>query len=411
MCLTIPAKIKKLNNGQVEIDLRGRDRVVSNNLRLPLKVGDWVLCVNDYVFKKINNTEANELLMLLGTGPKTGSSLKINQTVLNKSDIISWLALEKREEIKALYDTAYNTKLSSLPEHICIHGIIEFSNYCINNCTYCGLRRDNKKVVRYRMSVAQIIQAAKTAMKKNYKVFVLQSGEDPYYDEEKLLQIISGIKKLGRVFIYLSIGDRDLKLYEKLFAAGARGVLMRFETSNKKLYATLHPGENFTNKLELIKKLKNIGYQISTGFMIGLPGQTTADIADDLLLLQELKPFMVSFGPFIPSNNTPLAKALLVDEEMILKTIAVARLLLPQAMIPITTAAETIAKGGANDIRRRAFAAGANAVMFNQTPKRFRDNYYIYENKFFDRQKSYERLGLFTGDFSYQMMEELGLEI
>lgn len=245
--------------------------------------------------------------------------------------------------------------------------------------------------------------AVYAANERGYKILVLQSGEDNWYDEEKLLAIVKGIKARARVFFYLSIGDRPISVYENLKAAGANGVLYRFETSNQELYGKLHEGEDFVKRLNNIKAWQKIGYVMATGFLIGLPGQTIDDLIDDLLLLKELKPFMPSLGPFVPSANTPLAFNSKPDIDLVLKIMALTRLLLPQARMPITTAMETLY---GEKIREAGFNAGANSVMFNLTPEKNVKDYYIYENRFIDQEKKYEKWALFKGELSYQMLEE-----
>ncbi|MEK7072719.1 MAG: radical SAM protein, partial [Patescibacteria group bacterium] len=196
---------------------------------------------------------------------------------------------------------------------------------------------------------------------------------------------------------------RSLKTYRQLKQAGANGVLYRFETSNSDLYAKLHPNKTLQDRLNNLKAMKEMGFTISTGSIIGLPGQTIDDLANDILLMKELGTFMPSIGPLIPSKNTPLARAKIIDFNLLLKIIAVIRLVMPTARIPVTTAMETI---GGNNSRYQSFMAGSNSVMFNLTPEKYRESYNIYDNKFYDKEKKYEQWALFKGDLSYQMLEE-----
>jgi biotin synthase len=232
---------------------------------------------------------------------------------------------------------------------------------------------------------------------------VLQSGEDSWYSEEKLIQIVKGIKEKARVFIYLSIGDRSQETYRKLKEAGANGVLYRFETTNAGLFAKFRPGKKLEDRINLLRELKKMNYVISTGSIIGLPGQTISDLANDILLMKELDTFMPSMGPLIPSSGTPMAHEKEVDFDLVLKMIAVSRIVMPKSRISVTTAMETV---GGEETRKACFMAGANSVMFNLTPENYRKDYYIYENKFFDKEKKYEKWALFKGELSYQMMEE-----
>jgi biotin synthase len=208
----------------------------------------------------------------------------------------------------------------------------------------------------------------------------------------------------------LSIGDRSREDYAILKEAGVSGVLYRFETSNPELYDQLHPAKSHTDRLAHLRMMKDLGYVISTGCILGLPDQTTDDLVNDLLLMRELETFMPSFGPLVATKNTPLADVTTISFEQVLKFISACRLLMPTARIPVTTAMETL--GGGETARQQCFLAGANSVMFNLTPEKYRQNYKIYDNKFFDSEKKYERWALFKGELSYEMMErELKISI
>lgn len=416
MCLTIPLQIKNISNGRAELS---DGRLVGASLISDLKKGDWVLHTGDFLIKKIEAEEAREILELIDSypginldefPPKFKNILESTaERELSAQEIEYLLGIEDEQLLRAIYSQANTIRKLSIKDHICIHGIIEFSNYCRNNCLYCGLRSDND-IRRYRMSVEEIVDwAVWAAEDKGYKILVLQSGEDEYYDEERLLQIVRGIKSRCRVFIYLSIGDKPMETYAKLKVAGASGVLYRFETSNSELYAKLHPGDNLAERLDNIRKMKALGYIISSGPIIGLPGQTIKDLANDVELMRGLGVFMPSMGPFIPAGGTPLEQAKSGDFELSLKMIAVTRLAMPKARIPVTTAMETI---GPADARHLAFMAGANSVMFNLTPEKYRKDYFIYNNKFFDRERRYEKWALFKGELSYKMLEdEIGVKI
>lgn len=382
--------------------------------------GDWVLYTGDYLIKKIDEAEATEIFELLSGY----EGLDVNaldegieeiimasrQRDLTGEEIARLLEIEGEKQIMALGAEANILRKESIRDHICIHGIIEFSNHCANDCHYCGLRRSNAAVKRYRMEPQEIIDAAVEAVNgKGYKILVLQSGDDHWYDEEKLVEIVKGIKEKARVFIYLSIGDRPTETYRKLKEAGANGVLYRFETSDHELYSRLHPGKLLKDRIEAMRRMKEMGYVISTGMIIGLPGQTTKTLADDIMLMKELGTFMPSMGPLIPSANTPLSDSPRTSLDLILKIIAVTRLVMPKARISVTTAMETL---GGDSVRQKCFMAGANSVMFNLTPEKYRSDYCIYDDKFFDNERKYERWALFKGEQSYEMMEEeLQIEI
>lgn len=420
MCLTLPAKVLSVSDNKKAIILSGtKDLEISLGPVDDIKPGDWVLYTNEFLVKKVSEQDAREIFDLLSSYPKPDydkledkfkNVLEVaSRGTLTKSDLEYLLQIEDPAQLQALYSEANITRKANIKDHICIHGIIEFSNYCRNNCLYCGLRADNHEVQRYRLTPEEIVTAAVGAVDRGYKILVLQSGEDMGFSEETLYQIIKEIKNRCRVFLYLSIGDRPIEEYAKFRQVGAGGVLYRFETSNADLYSKMRPGHILSDRIDALKKLKKMGYVIATGSIIGLPGQTVEDLANDILLMKELDTFMPSFGPLIPSKNTPLAGESKVDFSMVLKMIAISRLVMPRSRISVTTAMETMRS---TDGRQSAFMAGANSVMFNLTPASHRDDYYIYEDKFFDSGEKYEKWALFKGELSYQMMEqELNIEI
>lgn len=421
MCITFPGQIKKINGLIAEVEYNNKSQLVKIGSLDNLVVGDWVLFTFDYLIKKINKQEANEIFELLGgyrnSLPEIFNS-KLKKTLfksikqkLNINDLEYLLSLENEEDLYALFVQANIIRKESIKDHICIHGIIEFSNYCKNNCLYCGLRCDNQNINRYRLSSEEIIDIAVSAVNdKGYKILVLQSGEDDYYDKQKLIKIIKSIKNQARVFIYLSIGDRSQDDYSNFKLVGANGVLYRFESSNSKLYTEMHPNSILEKRLKNLQMMKKMGYVISTGMIVGLPKQTIKDLAKDILLMKQFNTFMPSFGPLVVASNTPLVSVTSVNPKLILKVIAVTRLMMPKARIPVTTAMETLVDG--NLARKECFFAGANAVMLNLTPNKYKDDYKIYDNKFFDVDKNYEHWGLFKGEASYEMLQdELGFQI
>lgn len=257
-----------------------------------------------------------------------------------------------------------------------LRGLIEFSNFCRNNCLYCGLRRDNRQITRYRMTPAEIIESAELGAKLGYKTVVLQSGEDPAFSGEILAEIIREIKKLGLV-VTLSVGERESGEYQLWRNAGAERYLMRHETADPGLYDQLHPGQTLAKRVSLLKILKNLDYQVGTGFMIGLPGQTADILLADLELARELEAEMVGIGPFIPHPGTPLGSFPGGTVEQTCVMVALTRIFLPYALIPATTALGSISPSG----RERALKAGANVMMPNLTPQAHRADYQIYPGK------------------------------
>ena len=288
--------------------------------------------------------------------------------------------LEKRGmEAEELLRNADEVRKNYVGDTTCVHAIVEFSNYCRNNCLYCGLRRDNKKLLRYRMAPDEIVTTVEHAANRlGYKMVVLQSGEDVYYTAEMLEGIVRKIKERCRTLIFLSIGDRDYETYERLKKAGADGVLYRFETSNERLFERLRPGTSFRLRLAHLHWARELNYLIATGSMIGIPGQTYEDLAADVRLVGEIGARMASFGPFIPHPDTPLAGSRPGSAELTLKTIAITRILYNKMRIPVTTALETLGE----DYRRKALESGANSLMVNVTPMRYRAHYQIYPGKF-----------------------------
>lgn len=513
MCLTIPGKIKSIKNGKAVVENGSRSEQIDLGVVIDAAIGDWVLYATDRAVRRIDEVEAREIIELLEDNyqPVDVSALPLeykkiiykirnnsqdtrdqsrrqagkqipsinsqnssvsviardeaistnkdrhaeftlsqsNGLAMTKEDIEYLLSLRGKNNLEALYSEANVMRKERLEDFVCIHGIIEFSNYCRNNCLYCGIRRD-ANIRRYRMSEAEIFMAAKKAVdREGYKLIVLQSGEDVSYSDDELIKIIERIKKNLRVFIFISVGERTKTFYKRAFEAGATGSLFRFETSNTKLYRTMHPGHSFRDRLKSLKDQLEIGYYVASGGIIGLPGQTVSDLADDLLLIRELGIPMLSAGPWVPSVNTPLGNpnveirnpkqfqnsnlqipnviakneaisinrkiaapseesewlAMTNDEQLrlTLNYIAAARLLMPEIKIPVTTALETLDPESG---RHKGLLAGANALMFNITPEKYRDDYNLYDHKYFEREKVWQKYGLFKGEESYEMLEE-----
>lgn len=257
-----------------------------------------------------------------------------------------------------------------------LRAIIEFSNYCRCNCLFCGIRRDNRKLTRYRMSSKEIIEVAEEAVSTGFKTVILQSGEDPYWNAQKLSEIIKEIKKFD-VAVTLSVGELSYKDYALLREAGADRYLLKFETSDKKLFKALKPDTTLEKRLQCLKWLKELGYETGSGIIVGLPGQSIESLADDILLMKELELDMLGIGPFIPHPETPLRNAPVGNPLITLKVLAIMRIMLPRANIPATTALRTISP----ELTTKAFLAGANVVMPDITPEKYRAFYEIYPGK------------------------------
>lgn len=304
---------------------------------------------------------------------------KVYQTNdLTKEEITYLLENITQADREALYYYALKTKQTYYGNKIYLRGLIEFSNICRQDCLYCGIRASNAKVERYRLTPDEILACCNQAYKLGYQTFVLQSGEDLWYTDKILVDLIQEIKeRYPEVAITLSIGERKAETYQSLFASGADRFLMRHETASKKIYKTLHPTMRFEDRRACLSALKDIGYQVGAGFMVGLPGQNFADLADDLRYLMEFRPDMIGIGPFIPHNETPLASEKGGTIEDTLVMVALARLLVPESLIPATTALGTLHPQG----RELALKAGANVVMPIITPPSVRKQYALYENK------------------------------
>jgi len=413
MCLTIPAKVIEVKGDKAKISKDGSNFEIDIRSIDHLYAGDWILYMSDIAVQKVSAEDAREILELLEHVQKTDPNkldprfldiIKASkQRKLTKNEIKYLLRLEGAE-LEALFSEAEMMRKTHIKDFFCIHGIIEFSNYCKNDCNYCGLRCENKAIKRYRMSDDEIIEAVRVGAEIGYKLFVLQSGEDPYYTREKLAELVRRIKEQHKVFIFISIGERDYETYKALREARADGVLFRFETSNTLLFAKIHPsGKSLKNRFEHLKFMKELGYFVASGSIVGLPGQTTEDLADDILTIRDNKFDMVSMGPFVPCQNTPYAKENPGSTDLMLKMIAILRLEMKDTRIPVVTAHETL---DPEQGRKKAIKAGANAMMFNLTPSKYREHYEIYKRKEAPDRKMWEKYGLYNTDESYKMLED-----
>lgn len=260
-----------------------------------------------------------------------------------------------------------------------VRGLIEFTNYCKNDCYYCGIRRGNKKAVRYRLTKEQILECCAIGYELGFRTFVLQGGEDPYFTDERMVDIVSAIRaKYPECAITLSIGERSRESYEALFKAGANRYLLRHETATKEHYEQLHPADmSFHHRMECLHTLKEIGFQTGCGFMVGSPGQTIEHIVRDLRFIKEFRPHMVGVGPFLSHQDTPFYDKQNGTAELTVYILSIIRLLLPEVLLPSTTALGTVEEGG----RERGVLSGGNVVMPNLSPLSVRKSYMLYDNK------------------------------
>ena len=283
------------------------------------------------------------------------------------------------EDVQYLYEKAREVAELVYGKRVFKRGLIEFTNYCKNDCYYCGIRRSNTCADRYRLEKETILSCCETGYLFGYRTFVLQGGEDGYFTDARVCDIVRLIRKrYPDCAITLSIGEKSKESYQKYFDAGANRYLLRHETANNEHYGKLHPSElKLENRKQCLYDLKEIGYQVGCGFMVGSPYQTMETVYEDLMFIKELKPHMVGIGPFIPQQQTPFAAMQAGTLEMTLRLLAMIRLIHPTVLLPATTALGTIHEQG----RELGVLAGANVVMPNLSPMDVREKYKLYDNK------------------------------
>jgi len=331
----------------------------------------------------------NEIFGKLKSNNKNSSSVSnrviylihklAENTTLEKDELLYILDNITNEEIKHLYKAAYDVKYKYYQNRVYLRGLIEISNYCKMGCKYCGINREAKGVERYRLTIEEIVNCCVIGYELGYKTFVIQSGEDAYYTDEILIDMLRLIKeKYSDVRLTLSLGERSYESYEKLYDAGADRYLLRHETASRRLYEHVHPSfMSFDNRRKCLSNLKEIGYQTGAGFMVGLPTQTNEDLVDDLIYLKELNPEMIGIGPYLCHEDTELQGNDSGTLEETLVMVALTRLVLPKVLLPATTALGTLDVIG----REKALKAGANVMMPNISPTENRALYEIYQNK------------------------------
>ncbi|MCD8231667.1 MAG: [FeFe] hydrogenase H-cluster radical SAM maturase HydE [Clostridiales bacterium] len=288
-------------------------------------------------------------------------------------------AYEDENLAKRLADEAVRLRREIYGDAVYVRGLIEFTNICKNDCLYCGIRKSNPNAERYRLTKEEILDCCVQGYHLGYRTFVLQGGEDGYYTDERLADIVSAIKsKYPDCAVTLSVGERSFESYRLLKSAGADRYLLRHETANVQHYQRLHPPElTLENRMRCLRDLKQLGYQVGAGFMVGSPYQTAECLADDLLLLQEFQPEMAGIGPFIPHHDTEFANEPAGSVELTLFLLSIIRIMLPHVLLPATTALGTLNPVG----RERGMLCGANVVMPNLSPVENRKKYELYDNK------------------------------
>ncbi|MFH1825796.1 MAG: radical SAM protein [bacterium] len=393
MCYAIPGKVLEISEKKITVDYFGETRKAINELT-DLKVGDFIYAQGGFVINKVSPEEAKQVLDIWremffelrktdlrlsrlefdDIGVDKQFSIILDKAAeglpLKKPELLTLLKTTNRRELNLLFKVANFLREKHLKNACCVHGIIEFSNYCQHDCVYCGIRKSNTILKRYRMTEEEILKAVDEAINVHgFRALVLQAGEDPFYTIDKLESLIKQIKAKHAVLLFISVGEIGREGLERIYKAGARGLLLRFETSNKELYSKLHNGDKLEDRLQDIKDAYDLGYLVLTGGLIGLPGQTEEDLLDDILLTKELHAEMFTFGPVLPDG--PLS-------ELVLKVLAVSRIVDPKdAKIVVTTGFETLDQ----DARRLGLLAGANSMMLNVTPMKYRKLYNIYPDR------------------------------
>jgi len=302
-----------------------------------------------------------------------------NTNQLDRDELITLIRDNMDNMNPELIKASQRTREKYYGKKVFFRGLIEITNHCKNNCYYCGIQRNNLNIQRYRLKKEEILMCCEEGYKLGFRTFVLQGGEDNYYNDDLVVDIITNIKKnFGDCAITLSLGEKSYNSYRKYFEAGADRYLLRHETATKEHYQQLHPKEmHLENRKKCLYSLKEIGFQVGAGFMVGSPYQSIETLADDLLFLKDLDPHMVGIGPFIPHADTIFAKENTGTVDMTLLMIALTRLLLPKSLLPATTALGTVDPSG----REKALKVGANVVMPNLSPVNVRKDYSLYDNK------------------------------
>lgn len=318
------------------------------------------------------------------TGKRTYLAEKLIQDgTLAGSEYAALLAGRNEEAAGLLADRAREIKERYYGHDIFVRGLIEFTNCCRNDCLYCGIRRSNRNCDRYRLTRDEILSCCQSGYELGFRTFVLQGGEDPYFTDERLVLIVREIRlHFPDCAITLSVGERSKESYQALFDAGAERFLLRHETADEEHYRKLHPGDmSFSNRMQRLRDLKEIGYQTGCGFMVGSPYQTYECLAKDLLFIEDFRPEMCGIGPFIPHMDTPFAgfenSTVPNSVELTCFLLSIIRIIHPKVLLPATTALATIDPRG----REKGILSGANVVMPNLSPGEVRDKYMLYDNK------------------------------
>ncbi|MFI3322040.1 MAG: [FeFe] hydrogenase H-cluster radical SAM maturase HydE [Rikenellaceae bacterium] len=308
----------------------------------------------------------------------TINKLKNNRS-LSSEEYRQILLSSDRELFLSLQKEARDVALENFGNRIYIRGLIEISNHCRNNCYYCGIRAANRDIERYRLDIKTILECCRSGYELGFRTFVLQGGEDRAQSDDWMVECTRKIRnEFKDCAITLSIGEKTKEVYQRFYDAGANRYLLRHETICSDHYSKLHPKNmNIESRIEALESLKEVGFQVGTGIMVGSPYQTINNIVEDIKFIENFKPQMIGIGPFIPHKSTPFATDKSADIELTLKLLSIFRLISPKALIPSTTALSSLAEDG----RERGILSGANVVMPNLSPSEQRSKYSLYNNK------------------------------
>lgn len=336
-------------------------------------------------------------------------NILVSEGILPRHELVELISTFNEEEREYAAEKARKIAFSFFGKKIYSRGLLEISNYCRNDCYYCGIRKSNCNALRYRLTEEEIYSSCDWAYESGFRTFVLQGGEDQFYTDDLLSQIISKIKsKYGDCAITLSLGEKEKSSYQRLFDAGADRYLLRHETSCESHYSMLHPTAlTLRERKRCLCDLKSIGFQTGCGIMVGSPFQTKENLADDLLFMKEFDPQMVGLGPFIPHNDTPFRDYPVGNVEGSLFMLSLVRIMLPRVLLPATTALGTLKSDG----REQGILAGANVVMPNISPLDARKNYMLYDNKIGTSDDALESLAYIKNKIKgigYELVSERG---
>lgn len=298
---------------------------------------------------------------------------------LTKEEYVTLLTKHTEDDAAYLFERARAVREKYYQKKVYVRGLIEFTNYCRNNCYYCGIRAKNANCERYRLTEEEILSCVAEGYRLGFRTFVLQGGEDNAFSVEDIGDLVQKIRKgYPDCAITLSVGEREREVYRYWYECGAQRYLLRHETATKSHYEKLHPSSlSWENRMRCLHDLKEIGYQTGAGFMVGSPYQTAEHLAQEMLFLKEFEPHMVGIGPFLPQKDSPFAKEAAGTLEQTLFLLGMIRLLLPKVLLPATTALGTVDPKG----REKGILAGANVVMPNLSPVAVREKYQLYDNK------------------------------